>query len=244
MTELQLDNSTSPYSTDTLKRSPLNRLHHRNGAMFKAHGEVQLVARYQTPSLEQQSAQNLGLVDLTALERIGFKGPNTRDWLEARGLKLPPAANWADGTQGHGMCTAALSNTEFLILDRVDKATSSITELRNAWSMDIEEKTYLLERAHSHAWFAVCGQYAAEMFSKLCAIDLRHHKFQQHQIAQTSVARCSAIIMRCDQGDTSCFHLLFDLSYTEYMWQCLLDAMQEYQGMPIGHTAFSGLSSK
>lgn len=227
-----------------LIRSPLNRHHQQMGANLKARNDQQVVARYDTPSKEQESARQLGLVDLSCLARIGFKGADTREWLAQFELSLPERPNQAalSGIES-GVLVASLSDTEFLIMDSIARPAPVLNQTRTGWSMDNEPKTYLLERLHSHAWFSICGEHAAEMFSKLCAIDLRLHRFANLSVAQTSVARSNSIVIRCDQGNTPNFHLLFDLSLAEYMWNCLMDAMQEFEGRAIGHTAFSGLLS-
>ena len=48
---------------------------------------------------------------------------------------------------------------------------------------------YPVPRADSHCWFALSGLHAAEMFAKICGVDLRAHRFAEGAIAQTSVAR-------------------------------------------------------
>jgi sarcosine oxidase, subunit gamma len=72
------------------------------------------------------------------------------------------------------------------------------------------------------------------MFAKLCAIDLRHDKFGDLSITQTSIAKMSAILTRVDLGTDAVFHLLVDSAAALYFCDCLLDAAAEFKGRFVG----------
>jgi len=71
------------------------------------------------------------------------------------------------------------------------------------------------------------------MFAKLCAVDLSPDVFDYHAVAQTSVAKTSAIILRHDSKDMLCYYLLGDSSTMLYMLTCLVDAMKEFDGQVL-----------
>ena len=54
------------------------------------------------------------------------------------------------------------------------------------------------------------------------------------QVAQTSVARLNAIILREDLGGSNAFHILADRGSAEYLWDCILDAGEEYEIQVVG----------
>ena len=101
---------------------------------------------------------------------------------------------------------------------------------------------YPVPRRDSHAWFLLTGAEAAALFAKLCAVDLRPAKFAHLSVAQTSVARLSAIVIRDDQGGTPAYHLLADSASAEYLWDVLLDAMAEFDGRAVGLLAVKALA--
>jgi sarcosine oxidase subunit gamma len=72
-------------------------------------------------------------------------------------------------------------------------------------------------------------------------VDLRPHKFQPGQIAQTSLAKMSGIVIRDDRGAIPAFHLLADVASAEYLWGAVLDAMSEFGGAPVGLQALRRL---
>jgi sarcosine oxidase subunit gamma len=82
------------------------------------------------------------------------------------------------------------------------------------------------------------------MFSKVCGVDLRPHKFANKAVAQTSVAKASAIVVRHDLGTTHCFYVLTDVSAAEFLWDCLIDAMLEYDGGPVGVASMRELAAE
>ena len=87
----------------------------------------------------------------------------------------------------------------------------------------------------------VTGSAAPEMFAKICGVDLRPHKFRPGQIAQTSLAQMSGIVIRDDRGPIPGFHLLADVASAEYLWGAVLDAMSEFGGAPVGLRALRRL---
>ena len=101
---------------------------------------------------------------------------------------------------------------------------------------------YPVPRAHTHAWFLVTGEHGTAMFAKICGVDLRPQRFDKGQVAQTSVARLTGTVIRDDRGGVPAFHLLADSASAAYLWDCLLDAMAEFAGAPVGLTAVRGLT--
>ena len=80
------------------------------------------------------------------------------------------------------------------------------------------------------------------MFAKLCAVDLRPAKFADGRIAQTVLAEVSAIVVRDDRGAVPAYHLLANSAAAEYLWDCLTDAMAEFDGRPVGWSAARDLN--
>jgi sarcosine oxidase, subunit gamma len=93
---------------------------------------------------------------------------------------------------------------------------------------------YPVPRRETHAWLLLLGTSTPPLFSKLCAVDFRLHKFGQFQIAQTHIAGVSAVIIRRDIGQLPSFHLLSDTTTAPYLWLTLLAAGREYDARPIG----------
>ena len=222
-----------------LRRSQLSRRHIALGAEFEQMGHTLLVNNYGS-SVEASKAKVLGLVDLSTLPRTGFKGAGATTWVATQGAELPHQPNIALLQEDHSL-VVKLSHQELLILSDIDALSTQIARLD---SMAVGKQTYALPRADSHCWLAVIGNQAAEMFSKVCGVDLRAHKFANNAVTQTSVAKVSAIIIRHDLGKTNCLYVLTDVSAAEFLWDCLLDAMLEYEGVPVGVASMRALAAE
>lgn len=173
------------------------------------------------------------LRDLSPLPRTGFKGADTAAWLAGRDLSCPPIHNQA-AVQADGTLLARLSPGEFLLLGALDGSPGKVADTDVAWNLDTAGLCFQVPRRDSHAWFHLSGPKTPDLFAKLCGIDLRTDKFADLAIAQTSVARLNAIIIRDDRNGAPAFHLLADSASAAYLWDCLIDAMTEYSGSVAG----------
>lgn len=238
-----LDPTTAP------RRSQLNQRHVSSHALFKELGSNLVVSHYgNNDSIieEHSQAQTLAICDLSTLPRIGFKGAGAPSWVEAQKLNLPAMAN-TTVLQGSGSLVAKLSDQEILVLSDIfaqSKDVFHLSEQAKIYHKNYDKQVYSLPRDDSHCWLAVSGTLASEMFSKICGVDLRTHKFSHSHIAQTSVAKTNAVVIRNDLGRTPAFYVLSDISGVEFLWDCLLDAMQEYGGYAVGVSALQRLTKE
>ena len=220
----------------TRARTPLYRLLNRRGARWRTLGDAAAATDLSTsPALDE-----LAIVDLSPLPRIGFKGRGTIAAMRARGLRVESEPNRIFPQDDGSLCLV-LAPSEVLILSALGGNDSQFSEWERTFRLEDEERTYPLPRRDSHAWLALTGRRAPEMFAKLCAVDLRLGKFQNHAIAQTSLARINAIVARSDRGETPVFHLLADTASSLYLSTCLLDAAREYGGEFVGLDRFERL---
>ena len=233
----------SDASLDTRRRSPVYRLNKEAGARFNARADSALVADYGDPSTEEATARRLGLCDLSVLPRIGFKGTGTREWLASRDVTLPRATNLAS-VQRDGATAAQLGPQEILILADLPGESALAVNLAADWQVsDLTARGFPVPRQDTHAWFRISGDCAAAMFAKMSAIDLRPHKFDNLNLAQTSIARATGIIIRNDIGRTLAYDLLVDWTMADYYVPVLLDAMAEFDGRLVGHQALVALTN-
>jgi len=151
---------------------------------------------------------------------------------------------WSAG----GALAARLAPGEVLILGALNADDDLPARLNGAWAgAPIPPTTgrgFPVPRAESHAWFLVTGDRGAAMFAKLCGVDLRPEKFASGRIAQTSIARMNGIIIRDDKGGLPAYHLLADSASAGYLWACLRDAMDEFDGRPVGLRALRALAAQ
>lgn len=215
------------------RRSMLHRWHRRKGAQFVERDGSLVVTRYGTEADEGPAARKLGLCDLSGMPRTGVTGPGATDWLTTLGLNVPETPNRA-ARQAGGDALMRLSANEYLLLGtrwlKRDGSPADFTE----FSDRPDRRIYALPRLDSHCCLALTGAQAVEALSKICAVDFRLHVFADGDVAQTSMAHLSAIVVRHDLRECPCFLVLLNSVAAEYALEAILDAMAEFDGMPVG----------
>jgi sarcosine oxidase subunit gamma len=215
--------------TAFLRRTPMRRLLEQQGATWRNLPDAAVAETI--PGIVPKSG--LTLTDLSPLPRLGFKGRGTVPAMLKRGITLEAKANQAY-RQADGSLCLVLAPSEVILLSNLKGDGQWLKQLEQSWRLEDEERTYPLLRRDSHAWFLVTGPQAPAMFAKISGIDFRLHKFPDFTIAQTSVAKMTAIVTRADVGKYPAFHLLADSASALYFWSCLTDAAREFGGSILG----------
>jgi len=218
------------------RRSPLRRKLQAAGAEWRKLDDIAVA-----DTVDGTTAGRIVIADLSPFPRLGFKGRGTVPAMQARGIALEATANRAFRQPDRGLCLV-LAPGEVILLSNLNGDGERLAQLEADWRIEDEERTYPLSRRDSHAWLAVAGEALPEMVAKLCAIDLRRDKFADLAIAQTSIAKMSAILTRADMGTTPVFHLLVDSAAALYFCDCLLDAADEFGGRIVGLKALQKLA--
>jgi len=218
------------------RRTPLRRLLEEKGAAWTSIGDAAVAGAFQ----EGSDPGHLAIADLSPLPRLGFKGRGTIEAMRKRGIVVEATPN-RSYRQDDGSLCLVLAPGEVMLLSNLKGDGARLEALQIGWRLEDSERTYPLLRRDSHAWLAVTGSEAPSLFAKLCAVDLRTAKFPDLAIAQTSVARMSAIVARADIGAVPCYHVLADSAAALYFCSCLLDAAHEFGGGMIGLEAVQDL---
>ncbi len=240
--------STAVAPNKTLRRSFIYRVSQGLGAEWRSvNGGVIPMGYGRGLEAELADARRMGLAELSMLPRTGFKGAGTVDWLKGQGLEIGEPANVAYKQAG-GELAVKLAMTEIFLIDSLMASGALIETLNKAWtwapSAPRPAQGYPVPRQDSHGWFLVTGEKAPGMFAKICGVDLRPHKFGNHRVAQTSAAKMGVVIVRDDMGGLPAYHVLADIASGEYLWSCLIDAMNEFRGAPVGLAAVRRLAGQ
>tara|TARA_A100001037_G_scaffold270029_1_gene264584 strand:- start:3958 stop:4674 length:717 start_codon:yes stop_codon:yes gene_type:complete len=227
---------------DFTRRSPVYRELRDAGARFvESFGGAIAEDFMESAEAEAKSAAGLALADLSLLPHFGFKGRETVDWLRSQGVDVGDQDNVAY-RQEDGVLAAKLAPREVLLIADIAGRSDLCARLADSASIEEEVEAFPVPRGDGYFWFLVLGESAPAMFAKICGVDLRSSSFGELEIAQTSVARMNVVIVRCDLGETPAYHVLGDVASASYLWACLLDAMEEFDGRLIGHGAIRHLA--
>lgn len=226
--------------TDQPRRSYHYRVLEAAGANFTEINNAAVVTDFGSPDEEAAAARDMAIADLSPLARVGYKGRRALDWARGHGVTIGDNNNIAY-RQPDGELAARLADTEVVVIDTLVGTGALPHRIESEWTMDNADGGYLVNRQGANFWFMVTGRHAAAMLAKVCGVDLRPAKFAVGAIAQTSVARTNCIVIRADLGGTLAFHVMGDSASAEYQWGCMLDAMEEFGGRPVGIGALRGL---
>ena len=217
--------------TDALRRSFIYRKLTAVGATFDNLGDGAVATNL--PGVTVGGVEGMATCDLSGLPRIGFKGRDALDWLRGRDFDFGDTPN-RSYRQPNGVRVAVLAPTEALLLSPLAEPALSLNDLAGACALDDGILRYPVLRGDANFEFLITGHDAAAMFAKVCGVDLRPSVFDIDAVAQTSVARSNAIVVRADIAALPAYRIFGDSASAEYMWDSLLDAMIEYDGVVAG----------
>ena len=221
------------------RRSRLWRALAEAGAVFEEVRAMAAPLHFGDPEGEAVRAASLGLCDISALARSGYKGWTALAWAAGiDGVAVPETNNTAL-VQADGAWLARLADSEVLVAGALDGGNATGARLAAAAAV---EGAYAVPREDANAALMLTGARAPELFSRLCAVDLRLHKFANGTVAQTPLAEVSAIMIRTDLGPTPAFRCLFDNTAALYLWRIISAAMAELDGARVGLAALRALA--
>lgn len=168
---------------------------------------------------------NIKMQDQTLFSRVGFRGKGVESFLSEQGINIPSAPNQSVITSA-GVLVLRLSKTEFWLMD-TDRSQHEFIEALEIASKGVES-VYRLYCQHSHSCFLVRGNYATNMFAKVCGVDLNERVFGCSSIAQTSVARVNATIVKRVISGEEGYYVLSDIAGSQHLWEAIADASSEF----------------
>lgn len=203
--------------------------------IYRKHQQAQfaeVAGAAQVLSYQGQRFPEMGLTDLSVLPRFGLRGPAAADALVAAGL-LPPEKPNTLTLSDEGLMVLRLGYTEYWVL-AVPGATVDLPALEQQLSGPGIYPVYCHD---SFAWLVMSGDHLADVMAKVCAVDLREQNFASGDLVMTSLARVSGVICRHQMAGKNVFSIFSDSASAGYLWDALLDAMDEFNGAPAGQNS-------
>jgi glycine cleavage system aminomethyltransferase T len=176
------------------------------------------------PEQETRRLAELGLADLSALRRVGLKGPAAEAWLRNHGYPAPGAIYECQRLDG-GL-VIRVDTLEFLIEDglgggpAVDLAEALGPGADGAFRVERQDCSLL-----------IAGDRALEVFAQTCGVNLAE---MGDAFFKTRIALCSCSVKRDDLAAVPAWRLWLEPSYAEYLWTALLEIVTELGGGAVG----------
>lgn len=230
------------------RRSPLQSVHEALDATFEERAGWQVPAVY--TSVEEEVAAvraRVGVADLSMAGVLRVKGRHAHEALEAAFDTAPESVGDAvtvDAVADRDT-VARPTDDEFLIVTE----PCTHRELEAVQSKIVNRKSKIdfvtiVDQTAGLAGLLVAGPMSRAVLGKLCALSLHPEAFPNGHVAQSSVAKVHAVIVRNDVAQVPAFELYVERPYALYVWESVLDAGREFDVAPIGWRARAMLRSE
>jgi sarcosine oxidase subunit gamma len=170
----------------------------------------------------------LALADLSCLSRAGLKGPGAAAWLRERGVPVPPRPNsW--GTIGSGGIIARLADSEFLLEDAPGGHLAA--DLAQALGHGARGVYPVMRQDVA---LALLGARAREVLLETCSMEFDALDARRGDLALTSMVGVSVLVVPRVRDGVPVFGIWADPTFGPYLWETLLEIVEEHGGGPVG----------
>ena len=220
--------------------SPLHNLHQTLNARFDLR-EDWLIPEVYTTSAEEAALlrESVGLIDINAWGKLLLKGANSSEVIATCFGESPTKTGEACEIKSKNILVAGLTPDEFLILtppgEEKELATSLEAEITSQGVF-----VSVIDLTSGLVGLSISGPKSTAVMGKLCAIPFSSREFPNLCVVQSSFAGVRATIIRHDHGLLPTFELFADCSYSEYLWDAILDVGREFGIQPVGWDAMDG----
>ena len=107
-----------------------------------------------------------------------------------------------------------------------------------------EQFVTITEVTHGRVEIRVVGPHSQELLSKVCGLDFHPSVFPNETAKQSSLAKTTQLIIRCDIGELPAFSIIGVQSLGPYVWDTMIEAGREFGVVPIGRAALAALGEE
>lgn len=178
------------------------------------------------PSAAVADPEALTICDASVFPRFQVSGPGAGAWLEQQGVALPDALFGWTPQDPDGICLRTGRN-EYLIEDGpVGSRVGMLARQLGAG----RDGVYGLSR--QDAQILLRGAQVSEVLAQVCGVDFRE---PGERLVFTRLAGVSAVVLP-PQPEQPWFRMWVDATHAVYLWQTLLQIVQEMGG-DVSHLA-------
>jgi heterotetrameric sarcosine oxidase gamma subunit len=186
---------------------------------------------------DEPQIEALSLTDVSQTGKLGVRGAGAGDLLQ-RVFGRFPEAGWGLEIQTYpqrangashpvNLKLLGLLTDEFLLLTPPGLGAGLARRLEAAQQPQAGYIS-LIDLSDGLAGFLLVGRDAPALLSKLCPLPLEAERFPDGCLAQSSLAKVPALLLRGDMEQTPAFEIYTGRSYGQYLQQALLEAGGEF----------------
>jgi sarcosine oxidase subunit gamma len=203
------------------RRSPVHDLLLSRNAQWGRLAGAPIALRFDPE--DREVARELALCDLSALPKLGLKGPGAELWLRRNEVQVPPAI-YDTARLSDGGLIARLGGADFFL----EGGPSNEVLPRLA---TIPEGVYRAER--QDATFLLTGTRALGVLPRLSSIDFATAAPARLILTRAGGVNCAVLPDR-DPRDFPVYRLWVDFTYAVSFWESVVEILQELGGRVVG----------
>jgi sarcosine oxidase subunit gamma len=203
------------------RRSPVHHLLERRRPRWGRLGGAPIALRFAPVEDEARAVTDLALCDLSALPKLGIKGPGAEAWLRAHEIDLPPTT-YDTRPLAEGGLIARLGPTDFFL---EGGASAGVLARLSRELARCPAQVYRVER--QDATFLLAGERALAVLAQVCSID-----FRSAPHGRVILTRATGINVAVLPGEHFC--LWVDCTYAAFFWEALAQIVEELEGRIVG----------
>ncbi|MSX02183.1 MAG: hypothetical protein F2813_03370 [Actinobacteria bacterium] len=234
---LSADQAAPQGSFSPVRQSNIDAALVESGAHIEERDGWRVAASYGDPVAEKQAcAESVGLAELSCLgvtELLGAPSVITQITADVAGTgaKLGEAV-FAGGAW---WCTV---KPERILAITNPADTAELRASLEAAAASSGEVVSVTDLTSALTTFSVSGPLARDAFARVTALDVRDREFPVCGFMPGSIGRVPGLLLR--QGENSYLHT-FGAASAQYMWESMIDAVEELGGRPVGIDALGPL---
>ena len=170
----------------------------------------------------------LRMHDHSARAKLIVEGARAAQVLATLWSGTPNAVNagWTDGQVG----VYCLRPDRYLVHGAA--GTDDALEARVRSALPAGQLLTVTNITHGRTEIQLVGTQCVALLSRLCALNFSAREFPNLCAKQTSIAKISQVVVRCDEGIQSAYTLIGARSLGQYLWAALLAAGAELGAFP------------
>ena len=190
----------------------------------RARSPIEAMIQSESISSDATDAAELGLCDLSPVDKLGVKGPQAETWLHNQGIQVPKAIYDIEEFADKRNVVRSGTN-EFILQDLGD---TNLDDWRRALA-HAPAGVYPFE--HESAVFGLTGRRARQVLAQTCSVDFA--QAADNKIIYTRVAGATCAITPQCERKVPRYVLWVDFGTAPYLWQTLLQIVTECGGRVV-----------
>lgn len=214
------------------RTSPLHRCLESLDPVWGELHAMQVPLHFGDAEGERSRSEDLALGDLSALPKLGLKGPRAEEWLREHEIPVPPQVyDWV--LVPRGVLVLRTDRSEFLVED----GFSSRRVLPLSEKLGSPSHPGVHPVPHQEAGLVLTGRRWGRVLLQTCGYDFEKGG---GKLVMSRVAGVSCALLKTEFDGIPALRIWCSPSYGVYLWESLLEIVRELGGIPVGVAALAG----